>query len=722
MILIPKKLPMNTWPVYLCLLALFISLPAHSYSQGPVSLEQHPRLWVDSLKLVELQKRVLDPTSVQSHAFEALKARAVQFDPNVYEGRNYGYSFMAREAALAYLLTSDTAWSNLAFNALQKLYNYKIESSIKLPDSGYGLGRATVGLGFAVAYDFCYNGWSLTQKQWVKSIIVKSLNEWTELEYPQKTGNHVWAPYHSNWVAVCRGAELMMMLSVYQEKDTVSGIYQADVPTGSANDIPLPSDLTRKKRYGFLKNLLLQNIQSYGTLGVTGEGNSYAMFAGQFLVPALIALRNVGDSSLDTEAMKHPWWRWMMQISSFSSGKFSLQNGVGNPGDHQDGWMSAMLGYVPDQDLPYYLYWYDRYIGVLSPGTDAKRFDYRRAGTVWNILFYPLNPLPSNPSGKLPVLAIDEKKGAFFFRNQWKDSTDVLFSVLSDQDWNENVHNQSEAFHVGLTTHGTLFFHGPGMTSNSNQFSSLLVDGKAFEFTAKNMESSDTGVTQFAQRSHTGGYVLVDGGEKYRNLGLKFAQRHALVDFYYDTPAISILDDLNSVVQRQYAWQLNIPPVAEGGPLAIEDGVESGRQFFILRGRGDSWVKAWILSDEGSGIKVAKPFQIQLNAASAKIWVAMLIGTGIAPVATITGSGMESELTANGIHFGYSPFLNRLYFGEAPIVGIFSKDKLLASRRKPSVLQAISGQGSRIILFSDGNDALYTPRGRNISLPVTNIP
>ena len=63
-----------------------------------------------------------------------------------------------------------------SYDALDAVYNGSNQN--RYPHTGYGLARAMMCLGFAMAYDWCYNRWSVAQRGWVRGRLVDALDAW----------------------------------------------------------------------------------------------------------------------------------------------------------------------------------------------------------------------------------------------------------------------------------------------------------------------------------------------------------------------------------------------------------------------------------------------------------------------------------------------------------------------------------------------------------------
>ncbi len=66
-----------------------------------------------------------------------------------------------------------------------------------------------------------------------------------------------------------------------------------------------------------------------------------------------------------------------------------LMTGVAHSGNYNEGWTSLLLHLAPDDQLPYYKYFYDRHMGDLAGTAERYRYDGQRVGTVWALLYYP---------------------------------------------------------------------------------------------------------------------------------------------------------------------------------------------------------------------------------------------------------------------------------------------------------------------------------------------
>jgi len=615
------------------------------------STEPHPRLFVDEYRLAALRTAIEHPETHHYEAFRAMKDRVDQADWRVYDNNpddgnwNYARSWLAREAALTYLLTGTRRYAQIAYDALYAIH-HDPDPDGRRPESSYGLARAMTGVGFAIAYDWAYDGWTAEQRAYVRQKIETALDAWPSYHHANLETDHK----GSNWVAVCRGGELVMMLAAYEEED-------------------------RSQRYRRLKQWLLQHMETaYGPSGWSQEGIRYISYAGQFLLPAIYAAQSVGDTDFDAALASIQWYRLQMAVGAFTPGRRHLMSGVDNrSGADDQGWTSLLLNAVPDAHRPYYTFFYDRFTGVRAPNPPAEKYDPYRAGTTWALLYYPEDVAPEDPTGALSHTLFDAEKGMHYFRNRWADADDILISMAGDYTHHSHAWDAREAFQLGLVAYGTPFIGGPGKagTDVSRQaargYSALLVDGHAFA------EGGRTGAPVYAEvDSAGGGYVIVDGGDKYRALGLQNAQRHLMVRFTEASldsrqPAavLSTLDRVQADSTHAYTWQLNLGGPEGDGGVRVRAGPESSSvPTFVLRGKRNSYVKGWVLRPANARLEIGDPLRIQTDGTVAAIWVVLAIGTGTPPDGHVAGGGRSASLQLGPRHVWYDAEADRVQLTE----------------------------------------------------------
>lgn len=582
-----------------CLLLLTVCLWSSLYAQ-PLFFE------VDQLP--RLRKAVLRPGTTQAEAYEALKDRVDQQDPAAYgaSGVNrYNRSFFAQEAALLSLLAPTMRerrhYARLAYQGIRAIYETPEQE--RLPHTRYGLSRAAMQMGLALPYAWSRAHWSEAETAYVKGKITEALDAWLDYDHA-----NFWHTRGSNWVAVCRGGELVLMLAAEEQS-------------------------VRTARHDFLlEQLRLHMENGYGSLGVSQEGIGYTEYGGQFLLKAVYASASRGDSSLLRVARQKAWWKQAMYVESFQGQdrKF-LMTGVAGSGAYHEGWASLLFKLVPEKERPYFQWWYDRHMGLHAPEPPARKYDYQRAGTIWALLGYPLEGIAKDPTGVFPAGVADDH-GYYFFRNRWQDEQDIQLSLMADAHHHSHAWDQPEVFAWGLMAYGARFVGGPSKERADSLYSSLLVDGRY------NLPGSVrlTGEPLHWTSDTVGAFVALGGGALYKALGVPSAQRQLALRFLPQNRALlAMMDSLRADASRTFSWQLNLGDQAsDGGIRSRVVGEIPGGWHVQLQARKGQ-LDMWAFCEKPLHVKASDPFQFQFTGSSGRLLVVMLVHDGAREVSSV---------------------------------------------------------------------------------------
>lgn len=600
----------------------------------------HPRLFITEPRLREIRSAIQQEGATHAEAFAMLRKRVQRNALDQWHsdaiGRTgnwtYACAYKAQAEACMHLITGERRYASMAFNTLRQIHT-DADGDTNLPERGYGLARATIGLGFALAWDWCSPAWTTSQCSYILGRIRRALDAWPHYHHV-----NFGATRGSNWVGVCRGGELILMLAANKQTH-------------------------RATRFAMLKRELRKHLRAgYDELGVTQEGIGYCCYAGIFLVPAVLALRSVGDHDLDDEFNRHAWWKQVMFTGSFAPtptqhphpGQTAhLMSGVGGPTIADQGWASLLLPTVPDDHLPHYLWWYDRHIGRLASRQLSSRYERQRQGTIWTLLFYPQKVRAKDPShpARFPH-GVTASHGFCYFRSRWQDQDDVQVAITGDCRHHANAWDQPEVLQLGLLAHGTLFFGGPNKNEpgedTTRKFSTLLIDGRHHRGEGA---TEDCGELTSFEVNNRRGYAIVGGGRQYANIGAKVS-RHLMVDFTGEAgPAIlSTLDRIRPLDDQphNYTWQANLGDPSCPWAIEAQADVEADLPCFLLKAPRKAWVKGWVVSPNEVSIEAKDPFRIQTAAKACDLWIVLTVGRGRPPVARRTGSGMKATLHLAG--------------------------------------------------------------------------
>jgi len=562
----------------------FLSIPLKSAPQ---------KLFVDESLINAIQKEMKILDSHHHKAFQALKWRVKQGDLKVYKEdvNRYNRSYLAQELALACVLSEPEnerqKYADLAFKAIKDIYESSAQE--RFPHEGYGLSRAMMQLGLALPYNWCREYWTVDQVEFAKRKINEALDSWLHYDHA-----NFWDEKGSNWVAVCRGGELVLLLAAEQKEN-------------------------RRDRYDFLIEQLRMHMQNgYGDHGASQEGMGYVEYGGVFLLKAVFAAASSGDSSLLREARNHAWWKLAMYAESFQphERKF-LMTGVAGSSGIDEGWTSFLLHLVPQEELPYYLWFYDRHMGRKFLGSEQEKFDAERAGTIWSILYYPIGLNAKDPSTKY-VAGIQDSNGYFFFRNRWRDENDILFSMMADEHHHGHAWDQPEVFALNLMAYNTRFIGGPSKKTDNQYYSSLLIDS-TYNFKGA---VGLSGKTLDWESGDDYGYVAIDGGQLYDALGVEKAVRRSAVKFFDDQKGIiCIMDEIKAKDEKKITWQLNLGDDRDEEQIEV---IQSGNHFRFIGNQGvvDGWCYG---ADTFKFGDLKDPFQIHFTGRNTNIIVLLFL-------------------------------------------------------------------------------------------------
>ncbi len=535
-------------------------------------LDAAPRLHLTESKVRALRQQVARPGSAHAQMLERLRALAAR---DTAAAGNYERAYVATGAAMLARISGEKAWCAKAYRALRE--SDEVQGAERYtPEEGYGLARATVASGFAYAYDWCTGDWAASERDWVRAKLQASLVAWVAFRHA-----NVEAPHRgSNWVAVCRAGELLALLALGEE-------------TRHAD------------RFAQIKEDLRLHMTNFDEYGVSQEGIGYTGYGGIFLLRALLALRAIGDRTLEEEAARHAWWKQAMYSGTFASaggGRLWMGSGVSANGIGDEGWASLLLAFPPPAERPYFQWWYERHAGLRADLPAERRWDWRREGVVWALLFYDERVREKDPSGHYPA-AIAGRHGLLLARNRWRDDDDILVSLAADTAWHSHAWDQPEALQWRLIGFGQSFVVGPEKNRGGRYFSSVTVDGEAVAPKAR----GTTGRLESFRVEGRQIRATAGGGTQYESLGVT-ARREMEIDFAADSGAtIRLRDTLRAASPREFAWQLNVGDPAGDGGIQVTPWGEAG---FRLAGR-DGILEAKATGH--SALRLGDPVQLLAN-------------------------------------------------------------------------------------------------------------
>ena len=574
--------------------------------------EQHPRLFITPARLAVIRQQAAVKGSHHQLALAQLQAAVAKTEEGDGDEGKYGPGYKAVQLATLCVVAEDPAEQKKYADAAYKWIIGWTKTGSKT------LGKSMEAKSLALAYDWIYPVWTQEQRTNVRARVAAAAAALEQVTHSNLGGDRT-----SNFVGVIRVAELLARLALGTE--------------------------VKDARVQFLAGELKTHFQNaWGDLGVTQEGGNYTEYPAGFSVPAALALKELGAPALFEEAIKHEHWKLMMYSRSFQPQyNHSIAWGVGYGSNNSEGLASLILAMCPPDQLPYYLWFYDRHMGRLAMGEPQHRFDTDRGTTAWSLLLYPADVKAKDPTGVFPTAVADKKRGYVFYRNRWQDADDVIGGIFAQHHKDVKGWSQPEQLAMGLLGFGSRFMGGCAKNSPAQYSSTLLVDGKYDDKDA----TERMGKLVAFEPTKTGVYVIVQGGQMFEKLGAKEAVRHLLVEFLPDGSAlIATLDRLKGDKEHTYTWQANVghvealawvpkwapgaPPVDAADNIKISSATEAGRPSFLLQGRS-GFAKGWAVAPADATLKAADPLQISTKATDADIVVVLLLAKGNPPAAAI---------------------------------------------------------------------------------------
>ena len=596
--------------------------------------EQHPRMFMTPARLAAIRQQATVKGSHHQLALAELQAAAAKAEEGDDDEGKYGPGYKAVRLAALCAVAEDPAEKKKYADAVYKTITGWTKTGSAT------LGKSMEAKCVALAYDWAYPVWTQEQRKTTHARLERVAAALEKVTHGNLGGDHA-----SNFVPVIRGAEMLALLALGKD--------------------------VKDERVQFLAGEMKTHMQNaWGDLGVSQEGGNYTEYPGGFLMPCILAMKELGDSAMFDAAMKHAQWKLTMYSRSFQPVyNHSLSWGVSHSSSHCDGWASFLLAVCPPDQLPYYLYFYDRHMGRLAVGPQL-RFDSHRGSTVFALLFYPHEVTAKDPTGVFPPAVVDSR-GYVFFRNRWKDADDVLGGIYA-QNSKVGGWGAPEQLALNLLGFSSRFIGGPAKNKDVKLFSSLLIDGKY------NWGDRDTkmGKVVAFEAGKSGAYAIVQGGQMFEKLGAKETVRHLLVEFLPDGGALlATLDRIKADTQHTYSWQINVgheksldwmkkfapgePAVDAADNIKISSVSEAGRPSFLLQGR-TGFAKGWAVAPADAELKAADPLQISAKATNTDILVVMLLSKDSAAAATIKGDGLGSSITVAGKTISFDAGTGRL--------------------------------------------------------------
>ncbi len=313
---------------------------------------------------------------------------------------NYDRAYLAVDQAGMYLLTAEQKWAEKAYQNTSIL----LQDSFLTNPFSRGLTRATLLQHVAIAYDFCYSGWTTAQRTLVNESLLNAM-----FSVNANMGYSANYNIESNWMGV-RFGSVILAASVWDEPQRL--------PKRRSRALPLIWDATKRLREHIAKNVFVN--------GWNGESLGYHNYGWSFVGPALIALQNgSGQNPVFQLEQFAPKTLSSLVAQAISTVAITSSSGMATKIDLSDDNLHANLSKLtslawrlyPEEQQPT-LQWLYHYV---NPG---DRYSDTRNSLLFAILFYPGPESAPVPPDQLSYC--DPDQGIVVFRNTFQDKNDIV--------------------------------------------------------------------------------------------------------------------------------------------------------------------------------------------------------------------------------------------------------------------------------------------------------
>jgi hypothetical protein len=280
------------------------------------------------------------------------------------------------------------------------------------------LEHSPIVAGVALAYDLCYNQWNETQQ--------RQVNQWLTLQTLKLIGGdspkNGWNSYAwSNWNARARGAAGLAAMAILNEP---KHYYPQDNPF-----FRQPQDVEKLLEIA-QRNVIRYFDTAIGDRGIGTEGDHYTTEPLRLtILPFLQAYRNV--QGIDIAPSKTQWFLPFYLTRSLPiDGELTINTYGRHRFSPPPSFYGIGLPTVADKFLPGVLWFLERYDPQSTYGVSADL----PISAIYALQGYPENPQIINPAQLWERVIVDQQKGFYSFRNQWRDKSDITASIYLKQE------------------------------------------------------------------------------------------------------------------------------------------------------------------------------------------------------------------------------------------------------------------------------------------------
>lgn len=493
--------------------------------------QTHPRLLFGPGDIPDLRAKILNEP--YKSMYEMLLANRFLEDSDDGRG-NYLPTYPAVRNAFLYVLTGDTAYADTSLTYVDQVL---AQTDYWAVDSFRSLGRAMMGKGVALAYDFCSEAWDPADQTRVSQALEDMAHSLMRSGGGGWPGNNATA---NNWHGVRYSAAILCFLACDE--------------TGNEAEIEDAGDR-------LVTHLLAKYGSGPGAMGWDVEGAGYVYYPwGSFMGAAVLTLDRLEGRDIFSEApaaqyaiwatynggVPLPTWRgWLDAPGLGLHPDFSDSN----PNMNGEGSHGLAFALAPDAYVPGIKWVYNRMFGALG----AQTWDSWRHGEVYSILYYPddTEVTEQNPENVWGLYYADDRFGTVSFRDRYQDDHDLVTQTVGKHLVPSNTHRGADIGGLRIFGLGTAWTTGSGRTGRmggqSTVFTSPPFDNKG--------NTSDKGLLSgYYYEGDGSGYADVVGS----STGVLDHKRRIVANYSQESGARGVWVVVDET-ENGSIWRLNTP-------------------------------------------------------------------------------------------------------------------------------------------------------------------
>ena len=408
------------------------------WTQQPASADlnaDHPRLLLGKADVPALRAKLRsEPYASMLAKMEEISDYGVDAKPELTHA-DYDYQILCCRNAFLYMATGDDKYAQASRKAIEKLFTFNMWGTPNVK----GLALYTAAMYVSMAYDMCYGAPSWDED--FTNSISKALLKQHDVIFDNGGREQNSSPA-SNWQGLRWSSAGLTLMATDEPVD--------------ASQLKKCNDLVQR----YLTANLGDNPDTRGW-NIEGLGYTFYPLGGSVLQYALAAKRK--DPSLDLTTLpglRNTLWTTYAGLVPTSHGLLRPDFGDDNPDAQGMGCFGFAFALCPPELIPGLKYWYERTVG--SQGD--KTFDDTGFGTISSILYYPADVAEKDPL-TIPQWRNDfidtAGNGMMTYRNQYKDSTDVVAQIYAKLRGNMG-HNGPDALSFRILGLDTIWATGGG--------------------------------------------------------------------------------------------------------------------------------------------------------------------------------------------------------------------------------------------------------------------